>query len=307
MAIITQQTGQFAGYTLADLRALVLRGLRATDTTRYSPTNGTADYTWIDDGLNRGQEDFVRKTLCLRTYAIVELKANYRTYRLPWNFLDFMTAYFYDASLAGGYRELTVTTVEELNAEVSEWRTTVGDPEQIYIDRIYGNNWMFGLFPIPEADGETITFSTDYGTVVQWVCPIYTYNQEYGVVIRMTDTDEFFLNTDAGVVGQAQALSGNVWFEYYRLPEKLSYAIQYPEIPREYQKALPYYSMYDILSNNPEDSVEMKRAAMFKGMFDAEIQTYISKRKKPISGMHLRSEPHVWNYIGQMAWYRGIP
>lgn len=174
MTIITQQTGQFAGYTLADLRALVLRGLRASDTTRYSPTNGTADYTWIDDALNRGQEDFVRKTLCLRTYAIVELKSAYRTYRLPGNFLDFMTAYYYDNTLDGGYRELMVTTIEDLNAEVSHWRTGTGKPERIYVDRIYGNNWMFGLYPIPDTDGDIITFNTDYGTVVQWVCPVYT-------------------------------------------------------------------------------------------------------------------------------------
>ena len=245
MAIITQQTGQFSGYTLSDLRALVLRMLRVTNTERYSATQSSDDYDWIDDALNRGQETFVRQTQCLRTIAIVELKANYRTYRLPWNFIDFMSAYYYNTELTDGYKELIVTTVEELNDEVSNWRTKTEDPERIYIDRIYGNNWMFGLYPIPDTDGDAITFDSEYGTVNQWVCPNFTYNSEYGVVIRMTDTDEFLLNTDSGIVAQVQSMNRNVLFEYYRLPEMLIdvaenlgvQGTQYPEIPREYQNS----------------------------------------------------------------------
>lgn len=312
--LITQQTGQFSGYTLDELRAVVLRMLRVGDTTRYSPTNGTADYDWVDDALNRGQEDFVRRTLCLRTYALVELKANYRTYRLPWNFIDFMSAYIYKASETNGYNELTITTIEELNSMVSGWRTETGTPEQVYVDRIYGNQWMFGLYPIPDTDGDTITFDSDYGTIVQWVCPLYTYNQEYGVVLRMSDTDEFFLNTDAGVVGKVGAMEGNVWFEYYRLPEKLQdtttslgeQGTQYPEIPREYHKALIYYATADLLANNPEDSQEMKRSLMFQQKFEAEVKTYIDRRKRPIAGLHLRAEANAWNYLEQQDWYKGM-
>lgn len=312
--LITQQTGQFSGYTLDDLRGLVLQALRATDTTRYSPTNGTADYTWIDNHLNRGQEKFVRRTLCLRTYALVEMKANYRTYRLPWNFLDFMSAYFYTDSESTGYKELVITTIEELNSMVSGWRTALGTPEQIYVDRIYGNQWMFGVYPIPDADGDTITFDSDYGTIVQWVCPLYTYNQEYGVVLRMSDTDEFFLNTDSGVVGKVGAMNGNVWFEYYRLPEKLQdtatslgqMGTQYPEIPREYQTSLISYAASKLLANNPEDSQEMKRSMMFAQEFEAEIKTYIDRRKRPIAGLHLRAEANSWNYLPSMDYYKGM-
>lgn len=314
MAIITQQTGQFSGYTLDELRALVLRMLRVTDTTRYSPTEGAADYDWIDDALNRAQEDFVRKTHCLRTYALVELKANYRTYRLPWNFLDFMSAYFYDSSHTNGYKELGVTTIETLNHEVGGWRTTTGNPDRIYIDRIYGDNWMLGLYPTPAQDGSTITFDSDYGSIVQWVCPLYTFNQEYGVVIRMTNTDEFFLNTDSGVVGKVGSLNHNVWIEYYRLPEKLvettnSLGVQgsqKPEIPREYQKALSYYATSDMLQHNPEDSAEFKRAMMFEKRFEAEIQSYIKRRKKPLYGHNLRATPAVWTWMDGMDFYKAM-
>jgi len=307
MAIVTQQTGQFSGYTLADLRALVLRKLRVRDTVRYSPTSGTADYDWIDDALNRAQERFVRKTLCLRTPAIAELKAHYRTYRLPWNFLDFMTAYYYDGSLTNGYRELVVTTIEKLNDEISGWRTTTGSPTHMYVDRIYGNNWMFGLYPIPDEDGDTITFDSEFGSIVQWVCPLYTFNQEYGVVIRMTNTDEYFLNTDSGVVGQVQSMNKNVWFEYYRLPEKMIASAQYPEVPREYQEALAEYATSDLLENNPEDSAEFKRAQALAGKFDNEINIYIKKRKAPLSAINLRAMPMVWTWMGGMPFYRAMP
>lgn len=314
MTLVTQQTGQFSGYQLSDLRSLVLRMLRVSDTSRYSVDADTDDYDWIDDALNRGQEDFVKATKCLRTYAVVELKANYRTYRLPWNFIDFMSAYFYDATLSDGYRELQVTTIEELNDEISNWRTKVDEPDKIYIDRVYGNNWMFGLYPIPNTDGDSITFSSEYGVTTQWVCPAYTYNSEYGVVVRMTGTDEFFLNTDAGVVGQVGEMNRNVWFEYYRLPEKLIditnnlgiQGTQYPEIPREYQKSLAYFAVSDLLRNNPEDSAEFKRSIEFEKRFYAEIESYIDKRKKPLAGHNLRAKAAVWTHMDNFAFYRGL-
>ena len=307
MAIITQVTGQFSGYKLSELRALVLRMLRVSDTSRYSVAGTTADYSWIDDALNRAQEDFVRQTHCLRTYAVIELKANYRTYRLPWNFLDFMTVYFYDTSLTDGYRELKISTVEMLNDEDSAWRTTTGEPEQVYVDRIYGTSWMFGVYPIPTVDGDSITFDSDYGAVVQWVCPIYTFNQEYGVVIRMTDTDEFFLNTDSGVVGKVYAANHNLWMEYYRLPEMMTHTDQYPEIPREYQKALAYFAVSDLLQNNPEDSAEYKRSVNYLAQFKGEIDSYIKRRKKPLTGQSLRAIPSVWNWVQNMPFRAQMP
>lgn len=308
MSLVTQQSGQFSGYTLADLRALTLKRLRVSNTNRYSPTETPGDYDWVDDAINRAQEEFVKRTLCLRTFAIVELKANYRTYRLPWNFLDFMAAYYYDSSLTDGYRELTCSTIETLNDDVSNWRTKVDPPEVIYVDRLYGSNWMFGLYPIPNVDGQTITFNSQFGSVVNWVCPIFTFNQEYGVIIRMSDTDEFFLNTDSGVVGQVQTMNNNIFFEYYRLPEKLvtgtafpsNATRQYPEIPREYHLALVDWAAGDLLENNPEDSAEFKRAMMLKGTFDKQVSTYKEKRKKPLSAQNLQAKPVVWGWVKNM-------
>ena len=307
MALISQQTGQFSGYQLSDLRALCLRMLRVTNTVRYSPTQGTADYDWIDDALNRGQEDFVRKTKCLKTFAVVELKANYRTYRCPEDYIDLKSAYFYNAELSDGYRQLIIKNVEEMNETISDYRTNTGSPRYIYLDRIYGNNWMFGLNPIPDTDGDTITFSSDYGTVVQWVCPIYTYSQEYGVILRMTDTDEYFLNSDAGVVGKASSLNKNVWMEYYRLPKELNNEVQYPEVPKEYQKALTYYAAGDLLQNNPEDSAEFKRSIIYEKKFNDEVKDYNEKRKPTVSGHHTRGRVAAHTWYNNMQWYSGLP
>ena len=300
--IITQQTGQFTGYQLSDLRSLVLRGLRAANTARFSPTQGTADYDWIDDALNRGIEKFVLETKCLRTYGIIELKANYRTYRLPSDFLDLMAVYFYDSSLADGYRELTIKSVEEINDSIPDWRTKSGSPKLAYLDRMFGNTWTIGFYPTPDTDGDTITFDSEYGAVVQWVCPIYTYTQEVGTIIRMTDTDEFFLSADTGTVVDISDLEDNVWLEYYRLPKLLFHEDQYVEVPKEFQKAPIYYAIHDLLSENPEDSVEYKRAMQYEQRFMGEIARFKDTRNKALAGHNLRATATAWGFLSNMDW-----
>ena len=109
----------FVGYTLEDARAKILRKLRINDTTRYSPTKGSADYDWIDDCLNVAQRKFAIKTRCLRSYAIVEMKNGYRTYRAPKGFIDILGAYFFKDSYTDGYQKLSVKTTAELDYVLS--------------------------------------------------------------------------------------------------------------------------------------------------------------------------------------------
>ena len=146
----TVLTSTFDGYTLEQARAKILRKLRVNDTTRYSPTKGTADYDWIDDVLNIAQRRFATKTKCLRTYGIVQLKEGYRTYRAPKGFIDIMGAYFYKSTYTEGYKEILVKTIAELNDEVSDWRTATDDDiAAIYIDRFFGTDAVLGVYPIP--------------------------------------------------------------------------------------------------------------------------------------------------------------
>jgi len=306
----TQTTGVFTGYTLENLRALTLKKLRVRDTSRYCSDSAADNYDWIDDALNRGQDAFVRQTKCLRSYAIVELLANHRTYRLPEDFLDLMAAYFYKSSLPNGYQELDICTIEDLNDDVSDWRNATGTPAKLYLDRNYGAGQLFGLYPIPDTDGDTTTFVSEYGSVVEWVCPLYTFNLDVGTIIRMTGADEWILPTDNGVTVDVTAEDGNMVIEYYRLPFEMgadNATTQRTEIPREYQESLAYYAASDLLSDNPEDSNEYKRSIDFLGKFNAEIKTYLDKKKKPLAGQKLQARPHVWGWQKNMSYYRAIP
>ena len=309
--VTTQTTGVFTGYTLAELRALTLKMLRVKDTSRYCSDNDTDNYDWIDDALNRGQDAFVRETKCLRTYAIIELQGSKRTYRLPEDFLDLMAAYYYDSALTNGYQELTIKTVEDLNQDASDWRKATGTPKTLYLDRNYGAGQLIGLYPIPVSDGDTITFVSDYGVAVTWICPLYAFTQDIGVIIKVTGDDEWILPTQEGVTVDVTASDGNLVLEYYRLPQEMNVqgeiATQRTEIPREYQRALSYYAVQDLLSNNPEDSNEYKRSLEFLGKFNAEAKNYKDKRKKPLTGQDLRAMPAVWNWQKNMSYYRATP
>jgi hypothetical protein len=140
--------------------------------------------------------------------------------------------------------------------------------------------------------------------------PLYTYNQDYGEVIRLNGVDEYILPTEGGAAVDVEAADKNVMLEYYRLPtiwqEQDGNTDQKSEIPREYQKALAAYAAADLLSDNPEDSVEYKRAERYRAIFDKEINTYVNKRKRALSGRNLRARPAVWNWMQNMSFYKEL-
>ena len=288
-------------YALADLRALTLRRMRASDCTRFSPTNTASDYAWIDDAIERAEEKFVRETKCLKTWAIVQLKGNIRTYRLPDDFIDLGSAYFYESSLDGGYTELDVTTIEKLNDEVSDWRTDTDRPTHIYIDRQYGSGQNFGLYPIPDEDGSAITFASSYASSVTWICPLYTGRQDFGRILNYAGTDYYVLSTSTTAVIDAEVSSNNLLLEYYRLPH------QRAEMPPESSEAIASYAAYELLIDNPQDSVEYKRAQVMLAMFEKEISRYIVRRKSPIKGENLQAKSFVWSWTKNFQHYKELP
>jgi len=298
---------KFAGHTLSQMRSLALRKLRVTNTERYSPTAGIADYTWIDGALNVAQINFAKKTKCVKSYAVIEFKANYRSYRAPQDFLDLAAAYYYDTSIEDGYRELLIKSTGWLNDEISDWRTNTDSPDYIYVDRIHGNQWILGFCPIPDTDGDTVIFDTEFGVLVDWICPAYSLNQEYGTFIRIDDNDKYFLSTDVGVVGKIEELNKNALIEYYRLPLNLEYEDQYPDIPNEYHEAIVDDAVRNLLQDNPEDSVEFKRSIIFENNFSKEVDGYIEARKKPLTGNEMQARAAVWNWTRNMPWYKELP
>jgi hypothetical protein len=300
----TALTSTFDGYDLGDARAKVLRKLRVNDTTRYSPTKGTADYDWIDDALNIAQRRFATKTKCLRTYGIIQLKANYRTYRAPKGFIDIMGAYFYKATYTEGYRELQIKTIGELNDEVSDWRTdTDDDIEAIYVDRFFGTDAVLGVYPIPDTDGATTFFTSTTGTQYDWACPLYAYSHDYGIIVKTDGTDKYILaDTTDAVVADLEVGEGNILLEYYRLPMDLSEEDQKMEIPYAYQDSVIDDATRELLENNPEDSAEYKRSMTFAAKVEKEVAEYKRDMKQPFSGRDLKARTAVEGWTKNMDW-----
>lgn len=288
-------------YTRAEQRALVLRRLRVDDTTRFSPTKGAADYTWIDDSIDRAEEAFVRLTKCLRTWAIIQLKANVRTYRLPKDMIDIMAAYYYDSALTAGYKELQVLTPEKLNDDVSDWRTDVDEPEAIYIDRKRGDMETIGVYPIPENDGAAITFSGTYASELTWICPLYEVRWDFGRILRYASADTFIVSSSETALVAPEVSNYNLLIEYYRLP------YQSGEVPAESAVATSLYSAADLLSDHPEDSAEFKRSQALMGQFQQEVATYVNRRKRPVAAQELRAIPAVWSWQKAMPYYQELP
>lgn len=288
-------------YALADLRALTLRRLRASDCTRFSPASTASDYEWIDDAIERAEEKFVRETKCLKTWAIVQLKNGIRTYRLPSDFIDLQSAYYYDSSIDAGYQELDFTTVEKLNDEVSDWRTETDRPKYIYLDRQYGSGQNFGLYPIPNQDGQAVSFSSSYASEVTWICPLYTGRQDFGRILPYNGTDSYMLSSSATVVIDAEVSNYNLLLEYYRLPH------QRAEMPPESSEAIASFAAYELLIDNPEDSVEYKRAQVMLANFEKEIMRYIARRKSPVKAENLQAKSFVWSWMKNMQHYKEMP
>jgi hypothetical protein len=288
-------------YTTAEQRALVLRRLRAEDTKRYSSTGGTADYGWIDDAIVRAEEEFVRLTKSLRTYAIIQLKANQRVYRLPSDMIDIMAAYYYDSGLDNDYKELIFTSIEKMNDEEADWRKdTSTTPTHFYIDRKRGDIDTFGVYPIPTKNGSAISFSNANASELTWLCPLYEVRWDFGRVLRHSSADTFVVSSSETCLVDAEVSDGNILIEYYRLP------YQRGEVPKESQKAVSMFAAAELLSDNPEDSAEYKRSQALYQQFNGEVAAYINRRKRPMSGTELRTVPAVWSWQKAMPYYKEI-
>jgi hypothetical protein len=288
-------------YTLAEHRALTLRRLRASDTTRFCSTSETDNYDWIDDGIERAEEEFVRLTKCLRTWAIIQLKKNIRVYRLPEDFIDLMAAYFYKSTLTNGYKELAVTTPEKLNDEISDWRNATGTPSRIYVDRKHGKGDVLGVYTLPDTDGSAITFSNANASEVTWICPLYSERTDFGRVIRYGSADTYVLSSSDTELIDAEVSDGNILIEYYRMPH------QRTEIPPESNRIISAFAAAELLSDLPEDSAEYKRSQLLFKEFNDGVQTYINRRKRPLAGQELRSKSAAWGWQRDFPYYKELP
>jgi len=244
----------FAGYNLTELRSLVLRLLRASDTTRYSATATASDYDWIDNALNNAQVEFVDLTESVRSDYLLELTASQRTYSLPANFLDVASAYWYEAT--DDYTNLRIISTAELDMHTTDWRTATGDPEMVYIDGSETMLKKLGVYKIPDASGAS-----------------------------------------------SPAVVGNIMLRIYRLSDALSGASDYPEILRQYHRALVYFAAAELLESQQEDSVEYKRSRDLYGRFYGMLKPAKKRISDPAKGRRPRMESHMWSSYSTFNWY----
>lgn len=283
---------------LTDLRSATLRKLRVPDTIRYAPSNAASTYTWIDASLNKALKTFVRKTKCLRGYAVYVPIALYQYYRLPEGYIDFESAYYYDSSLTDGVRKLIPKTIQELDDEVSDWRTATGDPKYIVLDRMYGRRWFFGLAPIPDTAGTTVTWDTTYGAELTEICNLTTYNEEF---IELPQSGKFYCPNSEDSPGKPFTnINLDVLIIYYRLPRQLDTTSQYPEIPREYHESLADYAAFELLQDNPEDSNEYKRSLNYYARFESAIGEYTKSGRRKMWTKRRTATPAVWSWVQNM-------
>ena len=299
-------TDTFTGFTLEDARAKVLRKLRQVDTTRYSPTKGVADYAWIDDELHSAGQTFAMKSKCLRTYAIIQVKAGYRTYSAPKGFIDIASAYFYHSSYDNRYQLIDLKSIAELNQQYSDWRTATGEKvEVMYVDRSHGTDSVLGLYPIPSVNGTSNVFSSGTAAEYEWACPLYSASLDYGNFIYANGRISYILpGTEDQVSADVDVTPGNILLEYYRLPLDLLGEEQMMEIPYAYQDTVIAMAASSLLENNPEDSNEAKRSVLLGQKADKDIQEYKRDAKAPLSGRNLRAATKIEGYVRSMEWRR---
>lgn len=163
MSYLTGFAGEYEGQTRLELVQSVLEALGSPITTYGTDT--AADYSryakaGIIKHLNEAQTEYVRKTKCLTTWAIIETVADRQEYRLPRRCLHVLDAKYYTGT--SDYDQLRILTDRSmLKRHDSTWRTGgSGTPELIAPGYGYGNVRSFISYPKPASDGTTYSGTT---------------------------------------------------------------------------------------------------------------------------------------------------
>jgi len=94
---------------------------------------------------------------------------------------------------------------------------------------------------------------------------------EYGVVTRIDGDEEYIFSSDRGELIAINALTGNVYLEYYRKPIPLTIDGQYPEVPEEMHIYLPEYAIWWLKRRSAPGSDDLNEAMVAKQAFDEKI------------------------------------
>jgi len=175
MAMEHVQSGFFEGKSLQQLEEEVLWELGQVIGT-------TASYdkfpqAKIREKLNDRQNKFCFKTHCLRKFALIVGKEDYRQYRLPLNTMEggvIAVKYYTDSDT---YVSLDPVDIEFMNQNLDGYlidgSTT---PQYAFQGYSLGNIPMLEVHPPPNADGDTYVLATDTGIAIGGDLPATSSN-----------------------------------------------------------------------------------------------------------------------------------
>lgn len=115
---------------------------------------------------------------------------------------------------------------------------------------------------ISAVSGSTFTVTLAGGTNNTWAVgdSFMVLAGEYGTVVSWENDEQYLFTSDIGGMIDAHSLVNNVYCEYIRMPLKLSYDTQYPELPPNLHKYLPEYVPWKLKRNKPKTSTGYQEA-----------------------------------------------
>jgi hypothetical protein len=118
--------------------------------------------------LNDRQNKFVMLSQCLKKTALILLKKDYHTFKLPVNCMDNgiigKPKFFRDTD---DYINLDIKTTQWLDEHCEGWRVEdSSEPQYCYVGESYGNIPMIGIYPRTDTNGTDYTLSPDTGVVI---------------------------------------------------------------------------------------------------------------------------------------------
>jgi len=168
-------SGYYEGYTLLQLEEAILWELGQVS--GVTATYNKFPQTKIREKLNNRQQWFVFHTHCLKKFALIVAKEDYRQYKLPTNCMDcgLIAAKYYDS--ATSYTELEIVDLDYMNnAEEGYLVSGSSSPEYCFMGDSYGNIPMLEVHPPPYEDGTNYTVDPDTGVTTGGDLPGATNN-----------------------------------------------------------------------------------------------------------------------------------
>jgi hypothetical protein len=149
-------TGLYEGLQFSELKERTLDRLKqkAAHYDRYSEAS-------IERALNDALREAVRITRCLKSFAIIRMKASTSQYKPPTEMMLVNKAFFYQS--ATSYYELVQVTRAWLDRFKRGWRVVDGDPLYMYPGDHWGNLRKLGFYPTPDTAGSDYATSPDTG------------------------------------------------------------------------------------------------------------------------------------------------